>query len=159
MWGALRRRGSRGGLLLPAVSDVDAEPARIEAGPRVKPEKCQAVARGGQPCSAMPRPGRPFCLWHDPLADEARRELSRKGGRARSHAARARRAIGGVHDLRSVQRRLVQALEKVELGTLSPGQAMAMAALGRAIVTLVEAGEIESRLAALEAAHLEGRSA
>ena len=59
----------------------------------MKPDRCQATAASGKTCSATPRPGRSYCLWHDPAAAEERRELARRGGAGRSNAARARKAL------------------------------------------------------------------
>jgi len=51
-----------------------------------------------------------------------------------------------------VQLALCRALAALEAGDLEPQRATAMAALGRAIVTVTEAGTLDERLAALEAA-------
>ncbi len=128
---------------------LDLDAARIDARPGVKPERCQAIAKGGQPCSATPRSGRPYCLWHDPQADEARRELSRKGGHARSNASRARKAMKSAADVTPV---LWTALNDLAAGTLEPARGQAMASVARALVAVHEATEIEERLVALEAA-------
>jgi len=119
----------------------------------VKPDRCQATAASGKPCSASPRPGRPFCLWHDDEAVAERQAISRKGGAARSNSVRARRkfassALGSdqVLGLLSV------ALRDVIDGKLEPGIANAAANLGRAIVAVREATEVEARIAALEVA-------
>ncbi len=118
----------------------------------MKPEKCTAITRSGSPCGATPVPGGTRCAWHADTWAEKRREWSKRGGQSRSHQARARKALGGTHDLKGVQERLVGAQAKVEDGELAPGQAMAMAALGRAIVSVVQAGELEGRIATLETA-------
>lgn len=104
------------------------------------------------PCSATPRPGRPFCLWHDPEAGEARRELSRKGGKGRSNAARARKAYPAALTVGEVQGYLAATLKGVMLGRFTPGQGNAVAALARAIVTVREATELEERIEELERA-------
>lgn len=55
--------------------------------------KCQAIARSGRPCGSPPLAGSAWCFIHDPAGAEARRESSRKGGHARSNAARAKKEI------------------------------------------------------------------
>jgi hypothetical protein len=45
---------------------------------------------------------------------------------------------------------LAQALGEVHAGTLKPGQAIAMAALARAMCAVLSAGEVEQRLRELE---------
>jgi len=119
----------------------------------MRPDRCQATAASGKPCSASPRPGRPFCLWHDPEAGEARRELSRKGGKGRSNRARAAKHLPGeVLTPATLQGLLGKTLRDVIAGRVEPGVANAAANLGRAIVAVREATEVEERLSALEAA-------
>ncbi len=125
----------------------------------MKPERCQAISRSGSPCAATPVPGDTLCAWHSPAWAEKRREWSRKGGTGRSNQVRAKKALGETNDLTGVQARLVGALEKVEQGDLDPARASAMAALGRAIVTVAQAGDLAQRVAALEAATEIGRRA
>jgi hypothetical protein len=111
----------------------------------MKAERCQATAASGRPCSATPRPDRPFCLWHDPEAAELRRELSRRGGQARSNQARAKRHLPkGVltHDeLRGV---LGLTIADVRAGTVEANVANAVASLARAYVAVSEAAAVET---------------
>ena len=124
----------------------------------MKPDRCQATAASGKPRSATPRPGSRFCLWHDPRAAEERRELSRKGGHGRSNAARARRGLPGeVLTPAELQGVLGRTLRGLVAGEVEPGVANAAANLGRAIVAVRAATELEDRLSALEAAAGVGR--
>ncbi len=118
----------------------------------MKAERCTAVSKAGNPCHAAAVPGDSRCAWHSEAWAEQRREWSKRGGEQRSHRARARKALGGSHDLRSVQERLVKALERVEEGTLEPARAQAMASLGRTLVAVIQAAELESRIRDLEQA-------
>jgi hypothetical protein len=54
--------------------------------------------------------------------------------------------------LRDVQALLCRALRQVERGGLEPGPANAMSSLARAIAAVAQAGDLEERLTALEAA-------
>ena len=118
----------------------------------MKPERCQATANSGKPCSASPRPGRPFCLWHDDEAVAERQAISRKGGAARSNRARARRKFASsALESDQVLGLLSIALQDVLAGRLEPGVASAAAGLARAIVSVRESTELEERLAELEA--------
>jgi len=114
---------------------------------------CSATTKAGAPCSGPVLPGRDLCWAHDPALNQRRAEGQRRGGEARSNQARARRkfaaaALGSdqVLGLLSV------ALRDVIDGKLEPGIASAAANLGRAIVAVRGATELEARLAALEAA-------
>ena len=116
------------------------------------PEKCQATAASGNQCAARPRPGRPFCLWHDPEAEALRREIARKGGASRSNKARARRQFGEPLTLADVQGALSLALRGVLSGRLEPGIGTAVATIARAMTSVATAADFEARLAELERA-------
>jgi hypothetical protein len=92
-----------------------------------------------------------LCRWHHPDLEAQRAEERRKGGAARSNAARARKALAGdIRDMGDVKARLMSALAKVEAGELESGPANAMANLARAIATIVQVGELEDRIQELE---------
>lgn len=121
--------------------------------------KCSSLNRDGKPCSATPRTGREHCAWHDPDLEANRRAGRVAGGRNRSNAARARKRMSTTGmDLASVDALLCIALLDLLDGELEPGVASSAATLGRAIATIRQAGDIEARLAALEAQR-GGRSA
>jgi len=116
-------------------------------------ERCQATAASGKPCSATPRPGRPYCLWHDPEAADQRRELSRRGGVGRSNAARARKQLpAGVLTGKELQGLVGVTIKRVLTGATEPAIGNSIANLARAYIAVAEAGEIETRLADLEKA-------
>jgi len=114
----------------------------------MNPDRCQATANSGKPCSATARAGRPFCVWHDPLAADERLELSRRGGAARSNAARARKQLPA--DPLSGEQ-LVSYLSVVFKGVISgrlePRVGTAAATIAKTMVDIRGAGEVE-RLAA-----------
>jgi hypothetical protein len=117
----------------------------------MKAERCQATAASGQPCAATPRPGRPYCLWHDPDAAEHRRELSRKGGRARSNQARAKKGLpAGVMTNDELRGLVGLTIKGVLAGRVEPGVGNCVANLSRSYIAITEAGELEERLQALE---------
>jgi len=122
------------------------------------PDRCLATNKDGSACSGQPS-GSGWCPWHDPALAEQRRQNAVKGGKARSHQARARKAMkGGAGDLADVQATLLAAIGKVEKGALDPGPANAMANLARAVVAVSGAADFDRRLAELEQA-LAARSA
>ena len=110
-------------------------------------EKCIATNKDGRPCSAQAwQDG--LCRWHHPALEAERMAGRRKGGQARSNAARARKALAGdIRDMADVKTRLVMALTKVEAGELEPGPANAMANLARAIVAVAGVADFETQLA------------
>ena len=107
------------------------------------PQRCPAVRKDGQPCTAQPRADG-FCIGHSPDAQEARR----KGGIGSSRAARAGKLLPA--RLRPVVTALEDALREVHDGDLDPRVATAMASLAGALVKVYQAGELEERLRDLE---------
>ncbi len=111
--------------------------------------RCTGTNRDGKPCSAQVwRDG--LCRWHHPDLASERDEWRRKGGAGRSNLNRADKRLPRSH--RDVRDTLLRALSAVEGGELEPPKAQAMASLARAFVTVAESGELDERLAALEAA-------
>lgn len=114
--------------------------------------KCSATTKSGAPCTAQAWRGG-LCRWHAPELAEERAAWRAKGGANRSHKARARRDLPtDPKDLGDVKRLLGRALVDLEAGTLDPARGSAMAGVARAIALVIEKGEIEDRLSALEAA-------
>ena len=100
-------------------------------------ERCQGTTIEGKPCGAKPRPGAPWCPWHDPALIARRAEWSRKGGKGKSHDARARKALsGGLKDVATAQAVLLQVLARLYRGDFDPAVATAMASVARAIDAL-----------------------
>jgi hypothetical protein len=114
--------------------------------------RCTATATSGQPCGAHAwRDG--LCPWHHPARAEEMAEACRKGGRARSNKARARKAmIDAALSPGELQGVIAVTLKAVLAGTKAPAIGSAVAALSRAAVAVREATEWEERLTRLEAA-------
>lgn len=111
-------------------------------------DRCSGTNVDGTPCSAAPRPGSAWCVWHDPATKGQRAEWSKRGGAARSNQRRATKALkGDVRDIAAVKASLFSALAKVEAGDLDPGPANAMANLARAIVSVAGVADFEVQLA------------
>src|SRR5919199_1636669 len=55
--------------------------------PRVSLDRCRYTKPDGSRCKATPRPGRPYCTFHDPGLAHERAEGRRKGGKERSRPA------------------------------------------------------------------------
>jgi len=109
--------------------------------------RCGATRVDGTPCEARARTGRPFCWAHDPDLADKRDEARREGGHnitgavaKRSTSARIERAASLVE----------QAMTQVYKGKLTPAQGQAVASDARALVRLLEVGELNQRLLRLE---------
>ncbi len=115
--------------------------------------QCQGRTKAEQPCRAPANTVRPsgFCPAHDAANVTAFRDQSARGGRGKATARRVGKLVPAT--LKPVIGTLLAALDEVRDGTLSPGQASAMAALASAVVRLYQTGVLEERLASLEAAH------
>ena len=112
--------------------------------------KCQAIARSGSRCGSPVLPDSQWCWVHDPAAADRRREASVRGGRARSNAARAAKAMPAALSSDDLLVTLSRAIDKVEKGELEPGPANAISSLARAMNSIRETTEIERRLGELE---------
>ena len=114
--------------------------------------RCRGSRRDGTPCLAPPHAigADGYCWAHDPAKRDERREARAKGGRNRATAERAGKLVPAT--LRPVVAKLLDALDAVEAGALSPRQGQAMAAIASAIVRVYTAGTLEQRIEALEEA-------
>lgn len=125
-------------------------------------DQCQGKTSEGNPCGARPRPGRPWCAWHDPELANRRQEWSQRGGRARSNRARAAKQLPGVMTNDELLQFVGLSVKGVLSGRVEPGVANAVANLARAYVTVRESGAVEDlaqRLDELERLAARGRLA
>lgn len=107
-------------------------------------QRCPALRRDGEPCTARATASG-FCVGHDPQAQANRA----KGGRSTRKSERALKLLP--ERLRPVADLLSRGLVEVYDGDLEPRQAAAMASLAGALVRVVQAGELEERMRAIEA--------
>lgn len=115
---------------------------------------CTYQMPSGRPCRATPLRDEPFCFWHSPETAEEAAEARRIGGLHR----RKKKTVGaiyGFHGLRTIEdnQALLEtaAIETLALeNSISRNRALAgFAAVG---AKLIEVGDHEERLRALEAA-------
>jgi hypothetical protein len=117
----------------------------------MKAGTCTATTKNDKPCSAQARPGRPYCLWHDPEAEVERRQNAAKGGKSRSNLSRLKRSLPTeTLDFDDVQGVLGAVLRDLLAGKLDPPVANAAANVARAFAAIAQAGEIEARIRDLE---------
>ena len=127
----------------------------------MKAETCRANTRTGQRCAAQAVDG-VHCPWHatSPEWVAKRSQWSAEGGRKRSNAERARKSLPDAA-LTPAQLACVlsKALGDVLRGDLEPGRANAVSGLARTLVNIAETVDLETRLASLESALNERRTA
>ena len=120
----------------------------------VVPRTCKARNDKGQACQAAPLRDGDYCVFHDPEHADIVQEARRAGGQRRKKEA----AVATAYDfegLTSIQdiRRLVEVAAYDALGLDNNlGRVRALGYLAQVATTLVEKGEMEERLAAVEAA-------
>ena len=114
---------------------------------------CTSTRADGQPCTARALPDSMFCFAHDPDVREKRLAGNRRGGQAKSNAARAARAWAAIGreipdaDLPAVVKALIFS---VRAGAVEPGVATCIANLAKTAVQLHGDLDVERRLQALE---------
>lgn len=118
------------------------------AGSTPKHPHCGAPRRDGQACTAPGLMPSGQCFAHDAGTQEARVIARRQGGHNRATHVRAQHMMPA--RLKPVWAKLEGALANVENGTLDVKRAHAMAAVARAMVAVLTAGELEERLRRLE---------
>ena len=115
---------------------------------------CKFRKESGQPCGAAPLKDADYCLMHDPEHAEEVAEGRRLGGLRR----RRERTISAAYDFEGLEsipkiRRLVEvaALDALGLDN-SLSRCRALGYLAQVSISLLEKGEMEERLAAIEEA-------
>ena len=121
---------------------------------------CKAIRSEGQPCRAAPLKDEHYCRFHSPGAAEEVQEGRRLGGQRR----RRERVVAAVYDFEGLGsvasiRRLVEVAATDTLGLEnSVARNRTLGSLAQIAASLVEKGELDARLAALESVVLLGRA-
>ncbi len=115
---------------------------------------CRAETGKGEPCRQAPLQESEFCFWHSPDHTTEAMEARRLGGLRR----RKEKAVSGAYDIEGLEtvgqiRRLI---EIAALDTLSMENSIArsrtLGYLGQVALKVLEVGDFQERLQALEAA-------
>ncbi len=114
------------------------------------PQRSESTRKDGRHCQAPALPKRPYCFAHDPERAKERVAARRRGGERTAKIVRLRGLVPP--HLLPVYDTLESALSEVRSGDISLQQATAMAALARAMVSVLTAGELEERVRQLEQA-------
>ena len=115
---------------------------------------CKARNDKGQPCGARPMRDNDYCVFHDPEHAEVVQEARRAGGQRRKREAAVATAFDfqGLTSIEEI-RRLVEVAAFDALGLNNDlGRVRALGYLAQVACTLLEKGEMEERLASVEAA-------
>jgi len=119
---------------------------------KANPEQCRQVKADGTRCRARKVHGSDYCFFHDP-AKAAERASARQAGGRKGKAPflppdtplRSVRTAGEVIEL------LAETIHQVRTGQLDPRVGNCIAYLSGIVLKATEQGEMEQRLAALEA--------
>ena len=115
---------------------------------------CKFIKEDGTPCRAAPLQEGDFCLWHDPDHADEVAEARRLGGLRR----RKEKAVSDAYDFQGLSEvgQIRGILEIAVLDTLSLENSIArsrtLAYLAQVALKVVEVGDMQERLASLEAA-------
>jgi hypothetical protein len=115
---------------------------------------CKQRNDRGDPCGAAPLRGGDYCVFHDPEHAEVVQEARRAGGQRRKKEAAVATAYDfeGLTNIEDIRRLVeVAAFDALSLDN-NLGRVRALGYLAQVATTLLEKGEMEERLAAVEAA-------
>jgi hypothetical protein len=122
---------------------------------------CAHTRTDGTRCRATARRGRTVCLFHDPELAAQRAEGRKRGGVVRSAKAATLPADAGDLPLRTVADvvdALTATFNQVRTGRLDARVGNCLGVLAGVILKALEGGEVERRLAELEAGGPAGRT-
>ncbi len=129
-------------------------------GLRTAARTCQAVTERGEPCAATPLRDDERCFWHSAATAKEAAEARRLGGmrRRREGTLQGAYEFEGLDSVARIRRLLeVAAADALGLDN-SIARVRALVAVSQAAAKLLEVGELEERLEALETA-VHGRGA
>ncbi len=113
---------------------------------------CKAETQAGGRCGANPQRDSDLCYWHDPENAKEMAEARRLGGLRR----RREKTVSGAYDIEGLEnvgqvRRLVEVavMDTLQLEN-SIARSRALAYLAQVALKMLEVGEFEERLKALE---------
>ena len=123
--------------------------------------RCRSRNEGGEGCRQAPLRGGAFCFWHSATTRKEAAEARRLGGlrRRREGTVAGAYAFEGLESVPEIRRLLaIAATDTLTLENSIP-RARALVALALAAAKLLEEGELEERLTALEEQEAKRRQA
>lgn len=115
---------------------------------------CKAKTHDGQPCKAKPIKGSKYCFIHDPASGTARAQARKLGGQRQRtpHAGNAEALPKQIKTIADVTSLLDYTLAEIIPLENSIQRGRLLVALSGAYIEAIKTGELENRLAAIEAA-------
>lgn len=121
--------------------------------PKAIKRPCQARTPDGAGCQAAALQGSDFCFFHDPgRADERQAARSFGGSQNRMKTLAADAPDIKVESCQDVVRLISETINQVRRGDLDPRVANAIGYLANVLIKAAEQGDLEKRIADLEAA-------
>ena len=123
--------------------------------------RCAFVLADGRACGAIPLRDGPFCFWHAPEKEEEAAEARRLGGlrRRREKTLAGAYEVSGLGSVAEIRRILeIATLDALGLDS-SVARVRLLISAALAAAKLLEVGELETRIAGLEALHRSGERA
>ena len=111
---------------------------------------CSAIAKSGSRCRRPALAGKQHCLMHDPESTELRREASKKGGHARSNAARAAKVMPPAMTSEDLLVTLSAVIRRAEKREIEPGIVNCISGAARTMNEIRKTTELEQRVEELE---------
>jgi hypothetical protein len=119
----------------------------------MKADRCHATAKTGTRCSALVVPGDNRCAWHTELPEwvEKRRSWSAEGGKKRSNAERAKKALP-TEPMTTTEAHawVTVAFKRTLTGAMEPGVLNALANAAKVMTELAKSSDLEGRVIDLE---------
>jgi hypothetical protein len=115
---------------------------------------CKATTAAGLRCSAPVQSGTTLCFFHDPARAGEQQDARRAGGRQRQRPTAVLGADFPAKDIQSVadvKGLLSETIHQVRTGAIDPKIANCIGYLSGILLKAIEVGDIEERLAAMEA--------
>ena len=113
---------------------------------------CKAKTRAGTPCQVAALPGADYCFFHDPAKADERREAQGLGGRQnRMKTLDAAAPDVKIEDCQDVVALMSGTINQVLKGQIDPRVANTVGYLANVTIRAVEQGNLERRIAELEA--------
>ncbi len=118
----------------------------------MKARACDSQNESGEPCGQAPLQGDEFCFWHSPDHAEEAAEARRLGGlrRRKERTVTSAYELGGLGTIDEIRRLIeVAVVDTISLEN-SVARSRTLAYLAQVSVTLLEKGDLNERLQALE---------